>query len=319
MRQSQQRPAFTLVELLVVIAIIGILIGLLLPAVQSAREAGRRMSCQNNLKQMSLAFHLHESARRIYPDGGEGYWVTRSSTNGAFSSAPNQNVGWAYQILPYVEKTDVWAIADFDEMAKQLIALYACPTRRSPQPLPPWGPSVGRASMDYAANGGTDDGNTLFDSRAVKPCPRDEGICPTWGMPGNGRDAPVTRRPNGSSLRGGSVRPANITDGISGTLLLGEKCLNLARLNKGQADDDAGWVEGWDWDIIRWCFLPPLTDYSSLATAPGGLFATERSSFGSSHPGSFNSAFCDGSIKTVEYTIDGRAFQQMGSRDDGTR
>ena len=274
------------------------------------------MSCQNNLKQIALGFQNHETARKIFPDGGENYWVGRTGADGAWAYAPNQHRGWGYQILVYIEESNIWAISDFNKMAGQLITTYACPSRRSPKVLPPFGASVGRGSMDYAGNGGTDDGFLMFNNRSLTPCTR----CPRWGMPGGGRDGAVTRRPDGSDERGGSVKPSTITDGLSNTLLLGEKCLNKALLDHDQTDDDAGWVEGWDWDTIRWCYLQPQPDFqdSSVGVKHSG-YATEHSSFGSSHAGSFNAAFCDGSIRTLDYGIDARAFQQMGSRDDGTR
>jgi len=300
----------------VVIAIIGILIALLLPAVQSVREAGRRVTCQNNLKQMALGFHAHESARKIFPDGGQCWWSTRLQSGASFAAAPNQDLGWGYQLLPYIEQKDVWSQEDFDVMAGTRIAVYACPTRRPASLIPPHWPSVGRGSMDYAGNGGTDDGGKLFDSRKVDQC---WGWCSAGGMPGNGRDAPVTRRPNGSSERFGSVKLMTITDGLSRTLLLGEKCMNRALLHLSQCDDDAGWVDGWDWDTMRWSFYQPQPDFTdpNEEMAHAG-YQVERDSFGSSHPGSFNGAFCDGSVRAVEYGIDGRAFQRIGSRDDGT-
>src|SRR5206468_11059272 len=103
--------AFTLVELLVVIAIIGVLVALLLPAVQSAREASRRSKCTNNLKQFGLAFHNHHDTLGIFPDGGENWdpvaWP-RVMLNGTPATAPKQNWGWGYQILPYIEQSGVW-------------------------------------------------------------------------------------------------------------------------------------------------------------------------------------------------------------------
>ena len=316
MHLAPARRGFTLVELLVVIAIIGMLVGLLLPAVQGARESSRRMTCQNHLKQIAHGFQLHETALKIFPDGGEHYWFKRTGSPGNPAVAPNQHSGWGYQILPHVEEKSVWENPDYDAMAASLIGIYACPTRRGPTLLPPLGSECRRGSMDYAANAGTDDGRVMFDARTLTPCTD----CPPWGMPGNGRDAPVVRRPDGSSDRATSVKISLIADGLSSTLLLGEKCMNKGLLEYDQADDDAGWVDGWDWDIVRWCHLQPQPDYRNTSQTYAHYgYTTERSSFGSSHPGSFNAAFCDGSVRTVEYNIDLRSFQQMGSRDDGTR
>lgn len=312
----ERRTGFTLVELLVVIAIIGILVGLLLPAVQSAREAGRRVECQNKLKQMALAFQIHEASERIFPDGGEWYWHQRTVKNGAFPGAPEQHSGWPYQILPLIEEEAVWSIVDYKELARQKISTYACPSRRSPQRLPAWNVFTERASMDYAGNAGTDNGTSMFKGRALTPCPSQR--CPVWGMPGNGRDAPIVRRPDGMSDRGGSVQLATIADGLSRTMLLGEKCLNASLLGQGNPDDDAGWVDGWDWDIMRWAFYQPMRDYKDPMDPRSNAYTIEHTSFGSSHPTGFNSAFCDGSVRSIEYSIDGETFQQLGSRNDGS-
>src|SRR5262245_26140759 len=102
------RGAFTLVELLVVIAIIGVLVALLLPAVQAAREAARRMQCQNHLKQIGLAFHNHHDVFGHLPTGGWGWgWV------GDPDSGPGirQPGGWCFNILPYVEGKNIYDIA----------------------------------------------------------------------------------------------------------------------------------------------------------------------------------------------------------------
>src|SRR5687767_9100015 len=104
----RRNVGFTLVELLVVIAIIGILIALLLPAVQAAREAARRSQCTNNLKQIGLAFHHYHDTYRQFPYAGNGVAQPRTITNGAIATGRDQAWGWAYQILPFMEQQNLW-------------------------------------------------------------------------------------------------------------------------------------------------------------------------------------------------------------------
>src|SRR5262245_56194429 len=105
-RHSRPAPGFTLVELLVVIAIIGVLVALLLPAVQSAREAARRASCSNNLSQIGLAIHHYEMAHGIYPPG------TINSTGPITNTAAGYHHNWVVQLLPYIEQQNAYNVLD---------------------------------------------------------------------------------------------------------------------------------------------------------------------------------------------------------------
>jgi prepilin-type N-terminal cleavage/methylation domain-containing protein len=140
-RTSAQR-GFTLVELLVVIAIIGILVALLLPAIQAAREAARRTQCKNQLKQIGLAIHNHVDSRKVFPTGGAviypkiqdyviGNEVGGIVVDGKPLGPDKQGLGWAYQILPYLEEGALQGLVTQDQLQAATIPLYVCPSRRS--------------------------------------------------------------------------------------------------------------------------------------------------------------------------------------------
>jgi prepilin-type N-terminal cleavage/methylation domain-containing protein len=325
---------FTLVELLVVITIIGILIALLLPAVQSAREAARQMQCSNNIKQLALGVLVHEEAHKVFPDGGEGAWAQpdnrpvdvtlaglaypdRGSSSAPPGSStvptvtPHQNWSWIYQILPFMEHQTLWESPNLKATAATPLAMINCPTRRSLSQMViriSDNPNYVRALTDYAANGGTD---TVG------------GISPPWGQSGNGFDAPICRRPDGTSIRSGSVTMAYITDGTSNTLLLGEKCMNNAFIGASkqmQGDDDLGWVDGWDFDSIRWGNVPPMPDWSdgSVANKMFDGHESQHIAFGSAHTNIFNVALCDGSVRSISYNVTfDPVFKRLSSRNDG--
>jgi len=279
-----RRAAFTLIELLVVIAIIGTLIALLVPAVQKVREAANRAQCQNNLKQLALAFHTHHSALGYFPTGGWEWWSTPTYINGVPAVGAQQQAGWGFQILPYIEGQAAWrggqATNDDDRVRVAMGSsnpLFFCPSRRSAQVV----------TFQFPG---------FFNNRPID-CALGDYAASNWEMTG------VVQQylPN---------RIADVTDGTSNTLLLGDRRLNLYFLGRVQTDDDTGYASGGDQDIMRRSDNTPLPDYSA-PTGNGDL------RFGSSHTGVINIALADGSVRTLAYTVDRTTFKYLGSKADG--
>lgn len=277
-RSGSVRNAFTLVELLVVIAIIGILIGMLLPAVQMVREAARRTQCSNNLRQITLAFHLHHDSHQQFPTGGWDWFRPPRFEDGTAALGEDQHAGWGFQILPYLEANNVYQSNALTAIGTPNSTFF-CPTRRGPQVVvgqdnyfPRFGlPSVTRALCDYA--GSNRDGTGVL--RQMEP-----------------------------------LSFTDLADGTSNILLAGDKRLNLQDLGSWQDDDNEGYTAGWNEDTIRRTDLPPAKDYSSPLGDGEQLF-------GSSHPSTVNISFADGSVRAIAYTIDADTFDQLGNRDDG--
>ena len=277
-------------------------------------RGGAAMQCSNNLKQLSLGVLVHEQARGIFPDGGETSWAAvdqrSDNTNVADRGpgevptvAPKQNWSWIYQILPCIEQESLWQTRSVTGIMKTPLSVVCCPSRFGPR-VHNWSQYawVGyRAMSDYAGNAGV---NTTGSNG--------------WGTMGNGLDAPITRRPDGTGVRGSSVRMADILDGTSNTLLAGEKCLNIGLINQHQTDDDSGWVDGWDWDNIRWGYFQPQPDWDdgNPADSDSGNAAL-HAAFGSSHNGFFNAAMCDGSVRPISFNISLDTFTLLSSRNDG--
>jgi prepilin-type N-terminal cleavage/methylation domain-containing protein/prepilin-type processing-associated H-X9-DG protein len=153
-KEHAMRRGFTLVELLVVIAIIGILVALLLPAIQAAREAARRTQCTNNLKNIGIALQNHVDVRKVFPTGGARYLqanfeLEQNLDNGKPLPPEKSGLGWGYQLLPYIEETSAYSIQKTIDLQQVVVSIYVCPSRRAAKTS--YSSQYGLiATMDYA-------------------------------------------------------------------------------------------------------------------------------------------------------------------------
>lgn len=306
---------FTLVELLVVIAIIGILVGLLLPAVQSAREAARRTECANNLRQLALACLLHEEQLGYFPSGGWGNRWVGDASRGYGEKQPGS---WLFSVLPFVEGSNVRSHGSSLQGAAREIAIAEqnqivipfinCPSRRPPITRPtsvdPYNSAPPRyiVRTDYAANAG-DFGDALMPN-VYGPTPQQVA---TYDWEG------AMRGLTGVTYVKSELKSSAITDGLSQTFLLGEKNVDPAHYDTGQAlNDNQGAYTGFNWDNQR--VASPRWPPSPDTQGSGNDF---YASFGSAHPGIWQSAYCDGHVAGVGYDMGGLIAGRIANRLDG--
>ncbi len=326
MRRPTSR-GFTLVELLVVIAIIGTLVGLLLPAVNAARESGRRIQCQSNLKQIALACLSHEEAQGFLPTGGWGHGWMGDPNRGFTSMQPGS---WGFNILPNLDQNSLWQLCatnngTFGSSAQTTQAqtlwattmgVYNCPTRRHVCTGPnaggnnflPYGVSPPQLFRgDYAANmgGWGDDGGYQSTNYPSSYAQSDALSDAQWDSTYNDTEF------DGVCFKHSQVRMTSITDGASCTYLVGEKYLDPDHYYDGvSAGDDQGAYEGFDRDLCRQADVddPPTKD------TPGQDLTL---CFGSAHPTGWGASFCDGSVHFLSFSININTHQNLASRNDG--
>jgi len=313
--RNHRFAGFTLVELLVVITIIGILIALLLPAVQAARESARRMQCSNNLKQISLAMLNHESAHGHFPTGGWGGLWVGDPDRGFGTTQPG---GWIYNILPYMEQEALHNMGTGEEesvkkaealkVIKTPLAALHCPTRRKAELYPPAPDGLlmynadeidAQALNDYAANAG-DYGGAFHHNGPASITAEPSHTWPSW----------MTKQTGISYLRS-RVTVANVADGTSNTIMVGEKLVDPDHyLDTQTTCDNRSMYAGHNWDTLRWA----ADDFPPMQDRPG---VSGDDNFGSPHSGGFNAALCDGSVRVISYSIDLTTYNRLGNRKDG--
>jgi prepilin-type N-terminal cleavage/methylation domain-containing protein len=307
---SKSRPAgFTLVELLVVIAIIGILVALLLPAVQAAREAARRSQCANNLKQIALAVLNYESAAKYLPAGSTSRQV---DIGGPYYST------WTVDILPYLEEQtvyDLWipevplSLVQNQPLRETILPVYLCPSdiELSTLQRPESGPGTGRlwAPGSYRANSGHSlgqDGDHYWDNPNAALASHAEAM-PDWTQ---GPMHTTSRTQPRGERRFTAVRLGQITDGMSQTLMIGEyhtatyqRRRTLWAYAYTSYNQSSGFFES----------RTLLADYERCVAIGGGGAHTCKRAWGSLHAGDLvQFARCDGSVHVVSTDVDMNTF-----------
>ncbi|PQO43805.1 DUF1559 domain-containing protein [Blastopirellula marina] len=316
-RNPRRAAGFTLVELLVVIAIIGVLIGLLLPAVQQARESARRTQCSNNLKQMGLAAHNFESTYGHLVWGARDGLLTDSST-ACCNSLTLDGWVWSYHLLPFLEQTNLFDLGDKDNptgtqdiVAQNFFEGYFCPTRRAPTP---YGSGL-TYRVDYAANAGERVQGSIRNSSNL------------------GQHGVIRHRSNTK----GELTIERIRDGSSNTIMFAEKALHPDAHGTEGGDNERWNNAGWDEDNVRFGShvdssdnvtpLPPIADrdapdpnnswkFGRTGLDYGGTYSQWHPYFGSSHSGGINAVLADGSVRFIAFTVDGTTFQNACLADD---
>lgn len=304
MRTKRQPHAFTLVELLVVIAIIGVLVALLLPAVQAAREAARRSDCMNRLRQLAIASQNHHDAQKVFPS---------ASTTKLISGTTNQVTSLSYlaQILPYIEQQNIGKTVNFNQhwsdttnfdASRTPLTTFRCPSKED-------------GEMTFTAQPGGSDAEELNLLRAHYMAVMGAKVaCPlpsnatypnsTYEMSASStcNDAGGTAL-NGVIFPGSEVSFKDISDGSTNTLLIGEVAWDVG--------PQRVWLVGsasktgvYSYNYTAKNIMHPLnTAYRAASGQPASGYLNNDLSFGSHHPGGAHFAMADGSVQFIREDV----------------
>jgi prepilin-type N-terminal cleavage/methylation domain-containing protein/prepilin-type processing-associated H-X9-DG protein len=318
------RRGFTLIELLVVIAIIAVLIGLLLPAVQKVREAAARAKCTNNLKQIGLALHSYHDANQRFPAG----YIDGNTTP---TSTPDNDVGpgwgWAAFLLPYIEQSSVYTQINFSQpvgvgvnaqVSQVALAIHTCPSDAFPQAVPVYDSSFSNPIVTIAH------GNYV-GCNGWEECFSNAGGAGD-GSGADGLTGGLGQSGNGLFYRNSRNNIANVTDGLSNTIFVGERSSNhspstwtgavaggrcpawMASLSPpytpppGPAYDNADFGE---------CLVLAHCNATHLPNADVPIF--DPDTFYSMHPNGANFLFGDGSVHFLGSGINPNTYQYLAT------
>jgi prepilin-type N-terminal cleavage/methylation domain-containing protein/prepilin-type processing-associated H-X9-DG protein len=292
MTRTTVRPGFTLIELLVVIAIIGILIGLLLPAVQKVREAASTLRCKNNLKQIGLALHSYHDRMGSFPPG---YLDKNPDPNSDTTADQGPGWGWASFILADLEQDNVYKRINFSQnvgvnaICQTFLPIFWCPSDLQLPTFKVYGTSAVVAQGNYIAV---------------------NGVLETSFYPGNN---------GGAFLRNSHFRIADITDGLSNTLFIGERNTGHSKttwtgavpgglVTADQSPDPIGNAE----------YAQALVlGHGSRTHLPNDPSLWDADVFYSHHTGGVNFLLGDGSVRNVSGSINGLVYENLLNRSDG--